>query len=458
MASHETKGILQELLLLFLCALLFPILYFRGMLSLPLTSIMNISMDIAALAIVLILHASTIYNHSTTRGSRVFRYLVLVEFIALYTDILAWVVDGVPGLRWVNILNNTVFYLCSVGIAYFYLLFVVNFLHLESKGFLLFRRVSRTGGICMTTLMLLNIFTGWVFTVSPENVYSRSFLYPFTFLFPLVVLVTIPYFIMKVDDLNPVQKGALIGYCVTPIVSAAIQTFTYGVSFMYILTLVALLCLYVLIYLKQGEDLVEKKSVLLQKKEQLDVQEQMILLSQIRPKYILSALDTVSELCLTNADEAFSLTTSFSEYLRHNLDSMSGASVDSFVKELSNIERFAEVEEKRLGDRACILYDIGPTNFKIPVLTVQVLVEKAVSRGLAENQEDIWVWVKTTEDDESYHVIIETNAVKVKLEDFQSSPEIQSVRSRLGSLSNGTLTYAIHEGNGCSVTLSIPKV
>ncbi len=81
---------------------------------------------------------------------------------------------------------------------------------------------------------------------------------------------------------------------------------------MYILTLVALLCLYVLIYLKLGEDLVEKKTVLHQKKEQLDVQEQMILLSQIRPKYILSALDTISQLCLTDADEAYSLTTSTS--------------------------------------------------------------------------------------------------------------------------------------------------
>ncbi|MBQ0071351.1 MAG: histidine kinase, partial [Spirochaetales bacterium] len=374
-----------------------------------------------------------------------------------YTDIFAWVVDGVPGLRWANVLDNTLFYFCSVGIAYFYLLFVVEFLHLESKGFQFFRSVSGSGVLCMTILLLLNVFTGWIFTVNAENVYSRSFLYPATFLFPLVVLLTIPYFIMKADDLKLTPKIALVGYCVTPIISALVQTFTYGVSFMYILTLVALLFVYVLIYLKQGEDLEVKKTVLSQKEEHLDEQKQLILLSQIRPKYILSALSTISDLCLENAEDACRLTNFFSEYLRHNLDSMSGASVNTFEKELANIERFAEVEEKRQGDKVCIIYDIGPTEFKIPVLTVQILVEKAVSCGLAEELEDVWVWVKTREDADNHYVTVETNSLKVTMEDFQKSDEIKSVSSRLENLCRGRLTYGINEGNGCFVTLVLPK-
>ena len=68
-----------------------------------------------------------------------------------------------------------------------------------------------------------------------------------------------------------------------------------------------------------------------------------------------------------------------------------------FELEKAHVESYLEIEQERLGGKLKVEWNIKVTDFLIPPLTLQILVENAVRQGVSKRIEGCTVVIKTEE-------------------------------------------------------------
>ena len=194
----------------------------------------------------------------------------------------------------------------------------------------------------------------------------------------------------------------------------------------------------------------------------LELQESRIsiMLSQMKPHFIFNTLNTIYHLCEIDPEIARSTINSFSRYLRDNIDNLNRSEMIHFEKEMAFVKAYLDIEKVRFDDELQITFDTEVTNFKLPVLTVQPLVENAVKHGTSKKKGISSLCISTRETDTFYEIkICDTG---VGFDANQTSDEhkhigISNVRQRLKNLCDGTLTMESVIGEGTTATIKIPK-
>lgn len=195
----------------------------------------------------------------------------------------------------------------------------------------------------------------------------------------------------------------------------------------------------------------------------LELQESRIsiMLSQMRPHFIFNTLNTIYHLCEINPDVARSTIESFSKYLRNNINNLDRSEMIHFDKEMSFVKAYLDIEKVRFDDELQITFDTKVTNFKLPVLTVQPIVENAVKHGTSKKEGVSSLFISTRETDAYYEIEIRDTGIGFDT-NYHPSDEykhigITNVRQRLENLCNGTLTIESTIGIGTTATIKIPK-
>lgn len=106
-------------------------------------------------------------------------------------------------------------------------------------------------------------------------------------------------------------------------------------------------------------------------------------LNRLKPHFLNNILTTIYYLCDTDSEKAQSLTATFSEYLMNTLEALKADEPVSFAWELGLIRNYLAIEKVRLEDKLNVDYDVDINDFKVPPLSVLMLVESAVKRGIA---------------------------------------------------------------------------
>ena len=186
-----------------------------------------------------------------------------------------------------------------------------------------------------------------------------------------------------------------------------------------------------------------------------------IMLSQMQPHFISNTLNTIYHLCDIDPDKARSTISSFSTYLRNNMDNLGQSDLIPLEKELSFVNTYLDIEKVRFDDELLIYFDIGVSNFKVPVLTVQPIVENAVKHGTSKKEGVSHLYISTAENEDSYEIKIRDTGVgfdiEKSLDDGRKHLGIVNVRQRLEALCNGTLTVESTPGVGTVALIKIPK-
>ena len=196
-------------------------------------------------------------------------------------------------------------------------------------------------------------------------------------------------------------------------------------------------------------------------KRELQEKRISIMLSQMKPHFIFNALNTIYHLCDIDPDKAKSTISSFSTYLRNNINNLDQSEMIYFEKELSFINAYLDIEKVRFDDELLISFDIGVSNFKLPVLTVQPIVENAVKHGTSKKEGVSHLYISTNETDAFYEIVIRDTGVgfdtSTPPNDGQKHIGISNVRQRLETLCGGTLTIESTPGVGTIASIKIPK-
>lgn len=186
-----------------------------------------------------------------------------------------------------------------------------------------------------------------------------------------------------------------------------------------------------------------------------------IMLSQIQPHFLYNTLNTIHYLCGKDAVTAQNAVSSFSDYLRNNLDSIDCNELILFDKELQHIRTYLELEKIRFGEELEIVYDIQTTSFLLPILTVQPLVENAVKHGTSKKRGGGSVTISTRECDTCFEIKVCDTGVGFDTQHYADDGKkhvgIANVRERLWMMCGGTLEIKSEVGKGTEATVLIPK-
>lgn len=187
-----------------------------------------------------------------------------------------------------------------------------------------------------------------------------------------------------------------------------------------------------------------------------------LMVSQIQPHFLYNSLTSIAMMCTKDPKKARNATINFADYLRGNMNSLKQKAPVPFTQELEHLKKYLMLEEMRFGDMLNIAYDIQTTDFVIPQLSVQPLVENAVKHGVGMKEDGGTVTIATREEGDCYKVIISDDGVgfdttKPVEDDGRSHVGMENVKQRLKELCNADVIIESEIGKGTVATIKIPK-
>lgn len=195
-------------------------------------------------------------------------------------------------------------------------------------------------------------------------------------------------------------------------------------------------------------------------KHQVEFEQSNMLLSQIRSHFFYHTLNSLQALIVLQPDEAYKMVDDFSRYMRFNLDSITLENgLCTFKEEIRSVRAYTDINQKQLGDRLKMNYEIPDIDFKIPVLTIQPIVENAILHGIKPKVGGGTVTVRLEELEDCMKVTIEDDGVGFEVNDtrLNQSVGMKNVRKRLEDFEGCTIQFESKIEIGTKVVLSYPK-
>ena len=181
---------------------------------------------------------------------------------------------------------------------------------------------------------------------------------------------------------------------------------------------------------------------------------QQALKAQIKPHFIFNSLTAIQSLYHRDPEEGDEALERFARHLRLNVDA-DGTELVPFEQEINNILNYFELENMRLGGKLTLLLDVNRTDFFVPVLSLQPLVENAIRHG-GTAKEGGYISIETNDKEGGVEIVIEDNG---KGFDPKKTPEgvgLTNSRERLIGLIGAEMTVSSEIGKGTAISIFIP--
>lgn len=419
----------------------------------------NIALELYSIVVTLLIIVHLLLSEGRReRLGRLFVLMLVFNVAVLSCDLVTWLLDGntAPAIRPILLCANFGVYSFGYLIVAVFTDYLVTYIGTKTAvSHRLVRVVFVLCGIAVL-LVAVNQFNHMYYNFDAQNSYQRGDWYWFSQAFPIGMLVADCIVVLRHRaSLNWRETISLLSYQVLPIAAMAVQIFIFGITLLYVATSMSMLIIYVSIQVEHDLRL---------KAQELELRDSRvsIMLSQIQPHFLYNALTAIRHLCRTDPTLAQEAVSEFAGYLRANMDSLSHKHPIPFSEELEHVRNYLSLEEKRFGERLRVVYQIGPTGFLIPSLTLQPLVENAVRHGATRSGHGGTVTIRTEDGGDFWLVGVSDDGpgfdpTRPPPADGRSHVGIENVRHRLASMSRGTLTIQSAPGTGAVAVIALPK-
>ena len=184
----------------------------------------------------------------------------------------------------------------------------------------------------------------------------------------------------------------------------------------------------------------------------------LLMLNQIQPHFLFNALNTIRALYAKDPPLGERTLEQFSSYLRRNLESLTQTDLIPVEKELEHARIYTDIEMLRFPNIR-VHYEIEDTDFQIPTLTVQPLVENAIRHGV-RGKKDGTVTVSTVREGNVHRITVRDNGAGFHpgqpADPAGTHIGLQNVRERVEQMCGGTMMLNSETGAGTEVSLLIP--
>lgn len=347
----------------------------------------------------------------------------------------------------------TVFYIFNnIEVILFYI-YLSRYINSSNKNMKIIDIVSYSLFGLFVISDIINIFTHMYFS-SVNGIYTRSKFMIISQGYQFIILATAFVLAVFNKNLNLREKIAFALYCVLPAISIILQNIFAGYAIAYATLIVSVEILFLFLN-------VEKNIKLREDEKQLKEANMKIMVSQIQPHFVYNTLSSISTLITIDPNKAQKALDDFSDYLRMNFSTLTETKLVSFEDELRHIQTYVNLEKMRFNDRLNVIYDIKVSNFSLPPLSVQPLVENAIKHGILKKEEGGTVILKTYETDKAFIVEIIDDGVGFNIDeiDFKNNKHIglNNVKHRITTMCKGDITFESEINKGTKVTVSFLK-
>ena len=342
----------------------------------------------------------------------------------------------------------------------------------------IYKPLKKTADILLflhAAVLMISVFTGFYYTIDAGNVYRRASGYPLCYGSTMIMLIIDFYLlIFRGKCLRKVERAAFIIYLIMPLASVFLQMIFPGIS--YGVPAGALSLAYLYFYILS--DRTRQYNLNIQENARMKID---ILMAQIQPHFLYNSLSVIKSICRDNPVVAEQAIGEFADYLRYNMDSLTIDRPVSFSEELKHVKEYLMLQKLRFGDDLTIKYELECMDFSLPILTVQPIVENAVTYGIRKNESGQGtVIIKTKEyndhfritvtddgpgfdesiitDYSSHDSVAENGSQGYGLESIKRSHiGVNNVKTRLKVISDGELEINSVVGKGTIVSIILPK-
>ena len=389
----------------------------------------------------------------------IFDFMVFYTYVYLTVSLMTLIIDGIVRLIPLNYALNTFAY---AGASVYWVLFwfYQKEVDISNSTRKFFNVIVYALAFVYILYSILNIKTGMMFTIEQHNGRIK---YVIPDIFSIVMtLLTMGFYALRILTARcpKKKKWALASYVLIPALlvptSFLIDRISPGLLIDSLSCIAYVLTLYIIFF---NIHLDQKNELLRQHARETELKTATVL-SQIQPHFIYNSLATISHLCKRDPMLAKEATDKFADYLRLNLDAPSENSIIPFEKELEHINTYLWIEKLRFGDTLNVEYDISFTDFLIPSLTVQPLVENAVKHGIRKVENGGTVTISVKKVTSGVRITVSDNGAGFDMQrpkdDGKMHLGIENVSTRLENLSNGRLIIKSQPGKGTVCQILIP--
>ena len=303
----------------------------------------------------------------------------------------------------------------------------------------------------------------YLFSVEDKCVLAGPF-YPALIIPPILLLViNLVGFIRKRAALTRFKRIAYAICTVVPLACVFVQAVLFGLSVLVFGISASAFTMLVLVLIDQAEAHIRQIEESAQRQAQ-------IMALQMRPHFIYNVMTSIYQLCAQNPARAQQVTLDFTDYLRANFDAVAQEGQVPFSKELDHARAYLNVEQARLERDLVVDIDCPHTDFCLPPLTLQPLVENAVKHGAGPELPPLYVRITTYEEAGYSVVTVEDTGPGFEMPplvgDFASeavdhgsddrASDLDNIRDRLAACSS-TLEIASRRGGGTVAIVRVPS-
>lgn len=311
-------------------------------------------------------------------------------------------------------------------------------------------------GIIIASSLVFHQF----FYFTADNVYQRTGLFIYTQIVPIVIeLGNLVILIVKRKEISREMLHVYVLFVLLPFIGIVAEAFTTGISVIYLMTTLSLAIMYIVIQRNAIRIIIEQERKLAEDKT-------YTMLSQLQPHFLYNSLTAIMAI-EGNPPKTKRAIADFAKYLRGNLDSLNHFEMIPFEQELVHIENYVNLEKLRFEEKLRVDYRIETTDFRVPVLSVQMMVENAIKHGITPKPGGGTVKITVKESINCYKIIVEDNGVGFQMENHpgeqktnaaneRSHVGIKNTMHRLQVLAGASLKIDSTPGVGTKAIITIP--
>ena len=183
-----------------------------------------------------------------------------------------------------------------------------------------------------------------------------------------------------------------------------------------------------------------------------------VMQKQIQPHFIYNTLFAIRSI-EGNPKETVQAINEFSAYLRANFTALEGEAIIPFDRELETVKDYVALQRLRFADRFSMKYDINDSEFSLPPLTVQILVENAIKHGITSRYKKGTITVSSYKEKDEHVIKVEDDGVGFDVGTLKDNKGVglRAVKNRLEYFLNAALVVESEKGKGTIVTIRIPE-
>lgn len=437
----------------------FLIMMSVGLMDMQSDIILNVSTGIIALpAVIMLLFAYSIDYSISDDSSALIYILLVITYAGIMTDNFSWFAEGNIKFVWISYIFCPVSYLMTAVVAPLLMICQRTVLNINKNTKLV--RLVKIFMVADIIYLITAIKSGFLYTINSEGCFITGTGHYFSAIYPLFVFAI--GFADNIRSNAKINKRLPMMLCTSVLfVAGVISIFYESLSLFYIALMFNLMMMYFVIQMEHSVERAEQAKKIAEQSKDLSEKQMQIMMSQIQPHFIYNTLGSISSLCEENPIMARDVTDKFAMYLRVNMANLKKDRLIPFNDEWEHTKTYLWIEKIRFENYLNVVSDIKCTDFRLPPLSLQPIVENAVKHGITPKPEGGTVKISAYENSHCYIVTISDDGagfdVNMPANDGKLHVGIENVRNRLEMLCNGKLNIESRIGVGTKAEIIIPK-